>query len=270
MRTDLLYALRTLRKSPGFTVIAVLALGLGIGANTAIFSLVNAVLIRPLAYKDPGRLVAVFEGIPRALIKEIPFSPPDFESYRKMTGALADMAAYQNKSYELSGAGDPERIMGARVSASFFSVLGVQPAVGRAFTNEEDTASRLVAVLNHGFWRRKFGADPSIIGKPVILDRQPYTVIGIMPSGFEFPSRGPASNNTPADIYVPISFTPVELARIRDDVQPQRDRAAEAWCISRPGEFGSRDARAASCRGSVSAGVPKDRIHRHRNCWSVP
>ena len=242
---DVRYGLRMLRKSPGFTVLAILTLALGIGANTAIFSIVNSVLLKPLPYKDPGRLVLVFEGIPKAGLATLPFSAPDLEEFERQNQVLEGIAAFQNRRYELSGVDRPERIVGARASASLFQVLGVQPALGRAFTREEDQEGRAVVVLNYGLWQRKFGGDPGIVGKSVPLDRQPYTVVGVMPSGFEFPRRGPIFNNEPAELWVPIAFTPFErqawgmmfnnsvIARLKPGITLERARAEAKSTVGR-------------------------------------
>ncbi len=207
---DLRYGLRMLARSPGFAAVAVLALALGIGATTAIFSVVNGVLLRPLPYEDPGRLVMLTEGIAR-FAGNIPFSAPDFEFFRHNNRSFTDLAAYQDKGYELSGIDEPHRLTGARVSASLLPLLGVQPALGRAFTEEEVKNGRQVVVLSDSLWHGKFGGDPQILGRTITLDRKPYTVIGIMPRQFSFPTPGPAFNDTPAALFVPISFTPTEL-----------------------------------------------------------
>ena len=209
---DVRYGLRSLYKSPGFAAIAVAALALGIGCSVAIFTVVNAVLLRPLPYSDPDRLVMIFEGIPRAFSGPIGFSPPDFAYLQQQTlSSVFEVAAFSNKQYELSGVAEPERLTGARVSPSLFSILGVRPALGRAFTREDDQPGRNLVILSNGLWRRKFGSNPSIIGESVTLDRQSYTVVGVMPASFNFPHRGPISNNQPAEFWVPIAFTPSEL-----------------------------------------------------------
>ncbi|MCU1262948.1 MAG: hypothetical protein JWO80_5833, partial [Bryobacterales bacterium] len=208
---DLRYSFRKLRKSPGFALVAILTLAIGIGANTAIFSVVNAVLLRPLPFQDPDRLVSVNERLVALSPHPITFSAPDYEIYREQTRTLAQMGVYRNKQFELSGVDRPERVMGARVSASLFPVLGIEPALGRSFSDDDDSQNRAVVVLSDGFWRGKFHANRSVIGKAVLLDRRPYTVIGVMPRGLEFPMRGALSNNEPADFYVPIAFTKDEL-----------------------------------------------------------
>jgi putative ABC transport system permease protein len=208
---DLRYSLRQLRKSPGFTAVAVLTLALGIGGNAGMFSVVNAVLLRPLPFHDASRLVLLHEGIPTLGFSKIGFSAPDLMIYEQEQKSFEGMAPYQNKSFELSGNGEPERITGARVSANLFSLLGIQPILGRSFRSEEDRSGVAVAVLSYGLWQSKYGGSRDVIGRTVTLDRIPYTVVGIMPRDFRFPLPGPASNNQPADLWVPIAFTPSEL-----------------------------------------------------------
>jgi putative ABC transport system permease protein len=156
--------------------------------------------------------VMVFEEIPAASSGPIGFSPPDFAFFeRQQNRTLAEIAAFSNRTYELSGVDEAERLIGARVSPGLFPLLGVQPALGRNFTRPENEPGHNVVILSHGLWRRKFGGDSAMIGRVVTLDRQPYTVVGIMPAGFEFPHRGPVGNNQPAELWVPIAFAPWEL-----------------------------------------------------------
>ena len=209
---DMRYGARMLRRNPGFTLIAVLALALGIGSTTSIFTVVYGVLLRPLPYAEPERLVLIFEGIPGARSGPIGFSPPDFAFLeRQQTRSFESVAAFSNKTYELSGIREALRITGARVSPQLFPFLGVQAAIGRTFTQEENVPGRNVVLLSHNLWTREFGGDSGVLGRPLTLDRQPYTIVGIMPQHFEFPSRGPASNNQPADIFVPLALRPNEL-----------------------------------------------------------
>jgi predicted permease len=207
LRRDLWYAVRTLRRSPGFAGIVVLTLGLGIGANTALFTVVNAVLIRPLGYRDADGLVSVHEGFPQARIDRLPFSALDFDDFRGYQRSFEATAAYRNVPFEISGVGFPERITGAKVSADLFRTVGVAPAAGRTFITAEDRPGVDVAILSWGLWQRRYAADPSIVGGTIQLDRQPYTVVGIMPARFVFPHRGPQFNGEPADVFVPIAFT---------------------------------------------------------------
>lgn len=205
---DIRYACRSLAKSPGFAAITLLSLGLGIGASTAIFNVVNGVLLRGLPFREPDRVVSIHEKIPKWMDRDLPFSPPDYLVLTQQRDWFASTGAYRNVQYELSGAGAPESITGARVTASLFETLGVGAALGRTFTEVEDNERRGVALLGHAYWSRKFGQDPSAIGRTLHLDRQVYTIIGVLPSSFVFPPRGPDDNGRPADVFVPMSFTP--------------------------------------------------------------
>lgn len=208
---DVRYAIRRTRHAPGFSFVVVATLAITIGATTAIFGVVHAVLLRAMPYPDPERLVMVYEGMPKATAGPIGFSAPDFAAFEKRVVSFERVAAYGNKEYELSGLGQPDRVTGARISAALFDTLGVAPALGRAFTADEDKGRQPVVILNDTLWRRQFGADPSVLGRSVMLDRRPYTIVGVMPRGFVFPNRGTSLNNQPADLYVPISFTNREL-----------------------------------------------------------
>jgi hypothetical protein len=194
IRQDLRYVLRTLRRKPAFALVVILTLGFGISLNTATFSIVNAALIRPLGFADPERLVALHE---RFGVEDVPFSPADFLDLERDQQSFEDAAAYVNLSFELSGRAEPIRIDGSKVSPGLFSLLGVGPLLGRDFRPEEDRPGTDVAVLSWGLWQSRYGGDRSIVGRTVTLDRRPYTVIGVMPAGFEFPRRGPWSNNKP-------------------------------------------------------------------------
>ncbi len=187
---DVRYGLRMFAKNPGFTAVAVLTLALGIGANTAIFSVVDAVILRPLPYKDPARLVLVKERIPMARPEPIPVCAPDAVQFQRQNQVFESVAAFRGGQFDLSGEGEPERIPAERVNAGLFSLLGVQPVVGRAFTADEDQPGHSLAILSYALWQRRFGARPDVVGRTVTLDRQPYTVIGVMPRSFVFPLRG--------------------------------------------------------------------------------
>jgi predicted permease len=207
---DLKYAIRTLRKSWSVTAIAVATLALGIGANTAIFSVVNSVLLRPLPFRNSDRLVYLLEKIPGFTVG-IPMNAPDYTAFRERQSAFEQMGVYSNKHFDLSGSGgDPERIEGARASSSIFPLLGVSPFMGRTYTPQEDESAQHVVLLSYSLWQRRYGSDAEIVGKSVQLNRQPYTVIGVMPAHFEFPLRGEGWSNQPADLWVPISFTKQE------------------------------------------------------------
>jgi putative ABC transport system permease protein len=208
---DVRYSARVLTRAPGFSAVVIVTLALAIGASTGVFSVVNAVLLRSLPFPEPERLVVVYEGIPQAFSGPIGFSAPDFRGFEQRARSFTALAAFRNKDFELSGVSQPERVTAARASAALFDVLAVHPAIGQAFSRDDDEGRRPVAVLSDGLWRRKFGADPAIVGRAIILDRVSYTVLGVMPRSFTFPNRGPLLNNQPADLFVPISYTDLEL-----------------------------------------------------------
>jgi predicted permease len=210
LRGDVRYALRNLRRNPAFTIVAVLALAVGIGANTAVFTFVNGVLLRALRYQNPGELVAIYEKLPGAPVPKFDFSPPDYEFMRGAARSYTGMFAYRNQSLELSGVAEAQRVTGARISPEMFGVLGVAPVLGRALTADDDRQNAKVVVLAYGLWTRVFGRDPSAVGKTISLDRQPYTVVGIMGDRFEFPPRGNGGNFQPASLFLPIAFSPGE------------------------------------------------------------
>ncbi|MBI2688436.1 MAG: ABC transporter permease [Acidobacteria bacterium] len=205
--SDIRFAVRTLRKAPAFTVTVVAAMAFCIGVNTAIFSVVDTVLFRPLPFPEQERLVAVTEGVPGLGFPVLPFSCPDYLFVSANNRSFAATGTYRTQSYEISGAGQPRRVGGARLTASLFQVLGISPTVGRAFTQEEDDRSKRVAVLTNGFAQSAFGAPEQALGRTILLDRTPYTVIGIMPPSFSFPIRGSRFNGDPADVFVPVSWT---------------------------------------------------------------
>ena len=203
---DLRYGLRMLGKNPGFTVVAVIALALGIGANSAIFSVVNTVLLRPLPYRDPDRLVMVWEDSTKAGYPRDTPAAANYIDWRDQNQVFEGMAAIAEQNFNLTGTGEPERIEGRLVSANLFALLGVEPQVGRAFLPEEDQPGRnRVVIMSHGLWQRRFGADANITGKPLTLNGESYTVVGVMPSHFQFPSRED-------QLWVPIAFTPQQAA----------------------------------------------------------
>src|SRR5579864_917907 len=182
---DLQYGLRMLRKSPGFTSIAVLTLALGIGGNTALFSVVNGVLLNPLPYPHPGQLAAINSKTPG--FNRGPITYLNFLDWQRETQTFASMAMYRNEDYNFTGTGEAERLSGYMVSADFFSTLGVKPILGRTFSPDDDHAGAApVVILGGGFWVRKFGSSPRILGKSVVLNGALYTVVGVIPSGFTF------------------------------------------------------------------------------------
>jgi putative ABC transport system permease protein len=190
---DLRYALRVLARNPGFTAIAILTLALGIGANTAIFSVVNAVLLRPLEFRDPARLVIVAE---KSSFPVISTSYQNWLDWRDQSHSFESMEGTRGATLTLTGAGEPERLNARMVTAGLFSLLGVNTIAGRTFTADEDRAGGTpVVLLSYGLWQRRFGGTQEILGKPINLDSQPYTVVGVLPPGFQVLQ--------PADVFVP-------------------------------------------------------------------
>jgi len=203
---DLRYGARMLLKNPGFTSIAVLTLALGIGANSAIFSVLNAVLWQRLPYKAPERLVIVWETIPKTGLTENTPAPFNYYAWREQSQVFENLAAWQIQLENLTGAGEPEQIPGQGVSASFFPLLGVEPMLGRSFLPEEDRGgNHHVVMLSHGLWERRFGGDPKIVGRKVSLSNVSHEVIGVMPPSFEDPLTAPGYV---AQFWVPLAHTP--------------------------------------------------------------
>ena len=218
MLQDIRHSLRLLAKNPLFTLVAILTLALGIGATTAVFTLVNALLIKQLPYEDPSRLVLLFEHFKDQHLDTIPVSPPEFLEYKAELKSFDKLAAFNTATYNLSEGDLPERVFGAIVSADLFPLLGVQPIRGRTFRPEECAVGRDdVLVISERLWRRKFDRDPRVLGSKLIADGRAFTVVGIMPASFEFPL--PLFNITgaqfgeQADIWQPLGFTDKEMKR---------------------------------------------------------
>src|ERR1700722_18319735 len=181
---DVRFAIRTLRKSPGFTAIAILTLALGIGANTALFSVVNGVLLNPLPYPHPEQLVMLHESKPN--FKNGSISYPNFLDWQKDNQSFSSMAVSRNYAFTLSNAGEPEQLRGRLISSVFFNVLGVKPVIGRTLLPDEDKIGGApVAIISAGFWKRKFAASPDAIGKSITLDGKDYTIVGVTPAEFD-------------------------------------------------------------------------------------
>ena len=207
---DLKHAVRTLIKKPGFTVIAVLTLAIGIGGNAAIFSAVRAVLLRPLPFPSPDDLVEVFSTsvkAPQAMAGTA--SPPDFTDWRRENASFAELAAINAGAYAMTSPGLPaEQITGASVTGGFFHVLRVEPLYGRPLRPEDDAlGGPLAAVLGHSLWQRRFGGDPQIVGRTVTIDANDYRIVGVMPRGFSYPLQ--------AELWLPLRFSSDDLATQR-------------------------------------------------------
>jgi predicted permease len=227
---DLRYGLRSLRTDPGFTAVVLLTLALGIGASTAIFSVVNGVLLRPLPYAEPERLVRLFEKIERQAMSSdrMEIAPANFLDWRAQCQSFSDISAYGFDDLALAGDQEAENIASAFVSANLFSMLGVNPIMGRVFNVEEDQPGHdSVALLSHGLWQRRFGADPKVIGQKILLDGNTYTVIGVMPPGFQFPKN--------TELWTPLALNANQVkmreahflkavARLKSDVSIEKAR----------------------------------------------
>jgi putative ABC transport system permease protein len=226
---DLRFGLRTLFKSPGFTIVAVLTLALGIGANTTIFSIVNGVMLNPLPFKEPDRLVNIYDNFHQKGLLKIDVSPAEFVDYTNRNQSFEQLAAYNTLNANLTGTGEPERVQAQLVTDNFFSVLGVQPPHGRFFLPEENQPGRDdVVVISDALWRSHYGSDPRLLEKTIVLDGRSLRVIGILPPGFKYP------DNT--DLWMPIVFTPDDLSsrggrvlgvigRLKPGIQPQQAQA---------------------------------------------
>ena len=218
---EIRYALRTLARSPGFAALAVITLALGIGVNTAMFSVVNGVLLKPLAYNQPERLVAMYSVVPQLshAYPVLPLSGYYVTEWRKQAASIEGVSAITATSLNLTGSGNPESLHGARVSADFLSLLGVQPQLGRNFLPDEDQPGRSnVAILSDGLWRRRFAADPKIVGSSIELNGAAFSIVGVMPRDFHFPKNQELHRvirlPEQTDIWIPLVFAPAETQRM--------------------------------------------------------
>jgi predicted permease len=216
LAVDLRYGFRSLRQSPGLAAVALLTLGLGIGANAAIFSVVNAVLLRPLPFREPERLVAFWGTAPDKGLPVVDYPDALYAYYRQRARSVDPLAMYTLAGFTLTGGREPERLAGVNVTVDFFRLLGVVPLHGRTFLpSEEAPNNNRVVVLSHGLWRRRFAADPGIVGRAVILNDIPTTVVGVMPRGFDFPQR--------AELWIPLPIEPQSI---------------NCWCYDAVGRLG--------------------------------
>jgi predicted permease len=258
MMNEVKVALRGLAKTPGFTVIAIATLALAIGANSAVFSLINALLVRPLPYQQPSRLVLIWERFAAQGLERIPVSPPEYLDLEKELQSSTHIAAFNYQTFNLGGGDLPERISGAIVSPALFPLLGVEPIKGRTFAREEQGQGHDdVIVISERLWKRRFNSDPSLVGKSLLLNGRSYTVIGVMPARFEFPIPlfGVQGNQFAerVDVWKPIAFSPLELkerysrsygliARLRSDVsvakaQAELDKIISNWIRAYPDNY---------------------------------
>ena len=200
---DVRYAGRMLRKHPLFSLAIVLTIALAIGANATIFGVINAVLLEPLPYKDPDRLVRLWESNLKQSQPESPVSVPNFQDWQRQQSAFEDVAALEMATYNITGSGEAQRVASARITANLVALLGVAPALGRSFLPEEETAGHnRVALLSDGLWQRQFGGDRSIVNQTIRLNGESYTVVGVMPPGFQFPGN--------REMWVPLTIDPTK------------------------------------------------------------
>src|SRR6266576_1461401 len=206
---DIRFGYRMLRKAPAFTVVAVIVLALGIGANTAIFSVVNSVLLRPLPFQDPDHLVQVWHVPPQKSfpgVSKFSVSPANYLDWASQNHSFEGMAIYGYANYNLTGKGEPESISAIRVSPEFFSVLRARPLLGRTFAPEENQAGHgQVVVLSQPFWQTHFASDPNIVGQAISLNSQSYTVVGVMPARFSFPTS--SDPKMQPQVWTPLAWT---------------------------------------------------------------
>ncbi len=235
--SDLRFGTRTLRRSPGFTLVAAVTLALGIGANTTIFSVVDSVLLNPLPYHDSNRLVGVWHTAPGLGYDQFGISPGIYFQYAEQNEVFDKLAMFTSAQMNLTGDGEPERLPGATVSRSLIDVLGIPPARGRNFVEEEDLPDGPHAVIvSHGLWTRRFGNDPDLVGRSITLNGEPYTVVGIMPQDFAFPDEE-------TEFWLPARFDPAEapagafswnaIARLKPGVEPEQAQARLAALVTR-------------------------------------
>jgi predicted permease len=246
---ELRATVRQLRKSPGFAVTAMLTLAFGIGATTAIFSIVEGVLLRPLPFADPGQLVVLGDTVPGLDMGSnghIGVTKPQILTYERQTRGFAALGGFEQTGYEFSGAGAPAEISAARVTASIFPLLGVAPLMGRTFTQKEDDDSQQVTVISYAMWRSRFSGDPKILGRKIELNRKTYEIIGVMPRGLEFPLIPGLVNQS--RLWVPLSPTPDEM------------KEAAAWCCGMVGrlEPGVTPTQAQDDAGRVARQITRD------------
>ncbi|HEX8115990.1 MAG TPA: ABC transporter permease, partial [Pyrinomonadaceae bacterium] len=198
---DVRYGARVLAKHKGFTAVAVLTLALGIGANTAIFSAVNDLLLRPLPYTDAERVVMLWEVTPEGRHMNTT-SRANFREWRAQGSSFESMAAFSDQRYALTGGGDPEEVSVQLATPELFKVLGVEPLLGRVLVEDDIRRDSAGVVLSHSFWKRRFGGDPGVIGKPITLNGTPFNVVGVMPPGFQWHIRQRSGTGKPAEVWM--------------------------------------------------------------------
>ncbi|HSR70552.1 MAG TPA: ABC transporter permease [Acidobacteriota bacterium] len=249
LKQDLKFGWRVLAKNPGFTAVAVLTLALGIGANTAIFSVVNAALLSSLPFPQPERLVAGWTSVPKLGFDRVGFSPPDYRLLEEQQDIFEDLGAVTIGNFELSGGGEtPQRVVAFKVTSGFFRALGTPALQGRWLSAEEDEPGHQSVVISAHLWRQRYSADPSIVGESILIDRSPYEVVGVMPDHFQLPVPWISGGSENADIWIPRAFTAAELqgygsnfahmvvARLKPGVGPERLSSQASLLASRAQE----------------------------------
>lgn len=226
---DIRYSARNLVKRPGFTVIALMALALGIGANTAIFSVVNTVLLKRLPYQDPDGLVVIWEKLKQ--VDQVELSPDDYSAYVERNKSFSQIAATERANFNLTGNNDPVRLEGQRATANLFETLGVRPLLGRTFTDEEDRNGARVAILNYQLWQSRFAGDADVVGRDVSLDGRNYQIIGVLPAEFQYPA--PINNNRPGEIFTPRSLATERQRNSHNLLTIARLKPNVAWTQAR-------------------------------------
>ena len=225
---DIKFGVRMLLKSPVMTFVALFALTLGIGANTAIFSVVNTVLLRSFPYKDPEQLALVWEKRQGGRTDQNVINLGNFSDWKEQNSVFADMAAFLDTSRNLTGDGEPEEITGQLATTNLFSVLGTNPVLGRTFTADEGgEGGPRVIVISYGLWQRRFGGDQQIVGRQILVNEQPATIIGVMPATFGWHILGKSRARKPADIWMPLQIT--------NELRERRGRFASAVARLKPG-----------------------------------
>lgn len=200
---DSRYAMRMMRKYPGFALTVMITLGLGIGANATIFSVINAVLLEPLPYREPDRLIRLWETNPGGGLTEVAVSVPNFQDWQKEQSVFEQVAGSENATFNLTGSGEPQRVAAAKITANLIPTLDVKPLLGRSFLPEEEkVGANHVVLLSHGLWQRQFGSDPSLVNRTIQLNGESYTVVGIMPPEFQFPAL--------REVWVPLILDPAK------------------------------------------------------------
>ena len=220
LTSDCAYAVRVMRRNLGFTLMAVLTLGLGIGANTAIFSVVHAVLLRPLPYPDGQQLIFIRQHEKQIGVEDLGFSVKEIEDYRAQNRTLSGLVEFHAMSFTLFGHGDPERVRAGVVSYNYFDLFGVQPLLGRTFLPDDDKlGAPPVLLLSYEYWRNNFGSDPQIVGKTFEMNDKVHTVVGVLPSVPQYPNEN--------DVYMPTSACPFRSNKMHLESRDMRQLAGE-------------------------------------------